>query len=141
MKLTAALAFVFAAIATVGAVPAGETNAERMARGLPPMAPHRRATGVEAAKRHIPSSTPSVCASGSDLKCCFALQSPSDKEAKGLIGLLGIKNVDPNSTVGLTCGPLTSLGLNSGWCKTKAACCETDYFAGVVSTGCTRVNN
>lgn len=46
MKFTSVIAIVTAAAALVGAVPF-ETNAERLARGLPPLPPARRASGVE----------------------------------------------------------------------------------------------
>lgn len=43
MKFSIAFAVLAAVVATVGAAPV-ETNAQRMARGLPPKAPARRAT-------------------------------------------------------------------------------------------------
>lgn len=45
MKFFAAFTVLAAAVATVGAA-AIESNAQRMARGLPPRAPARRATPV-----------------------------------------------------------------------------------------------
>ncbi|KZP17046.1 hypothetical protein FIBSPDRAFT_957159 [Athelia psychrophila] len=58
MKFASAIAFL-AAIAAVSAAPT-ETNAKRMARGLPPLAPviHDRATPVAHSVRGMPSGTP-----------------------------------------------------------------------------------
>ena len=42
MKFFTTFAVLVAAVATVGAVEVEETNAARMARGLPPKAPHKR---------------------------------------------------------------------------------------------------
>ncbi len=46
MKFTSVIALVATAATLVGAVPF-ETNAERLARGLPPLPPARRASGVD----------------------------------------------------------------------------------------------
>jgi len=47
MKFTAVLTILIVAVATaVGAVPSVETNAFRLARGLPPLPPGKRATPV-----------------------------------------------------------------------------------------------
>ncbi|KAF9009575.1 hypothetical protein BDQ17DRAFT_1323123 [Cyathus striatus] len=137
MKFSAPLALILAAATAVSAIPTAETNADRLARGLPPMPPIKRATKVEAARRRAPSGVPDVCSSGTNLKCCNNLKSPSDSSAKVIIALLQVKNIDPNSTVGLTCAPLTNIGYNAGVCKSKPACCEKDYLGGVLSTGCT----
>lgn len=48
MKFTTIFAVVAAAAVTVGAVPS-ETNAERLARGLPPNPPVRRSSPVDGA--------------------------------------------------------------------------------------------
>lgn len=51
MKFTSVFALVATAATLAGAVPF-ETNAERLARGLPPLPPARRASGVEGMLLH-----------------------------------------------------------------------------------------
>ncbi|KAG5644495.1 hypothetical protein DXG03_008322 [Asterophora parasitica] len=108
MKLTTIFAVVAAAAATVSAMPA-ETNADRLARGLPPLPPVRRATPIGAARRATPSGSPNQCNTG-PVQCCNSVTTSNDAVAKLLIGLLGIV-VGPNVAVGLTCSPLSIIGI------------------------------
>jgi len=56
MNFTFVLA-VFAAVLAVSAAPAADTNAQRLARGLPPLAPvQKRGTPSYKAKRAAPST-------------------------------------------------------------------------------------
>ncbi|KAI0661811.1 hypothetical protein C8Q70DRAFT_1052120 [Cubamyces menziesii] len=97
------LAFI---LVTVQAAIIRGTNADRMARGLPPRAPAKlyTPTRVSEEKRHKPSSTPtSVCKPDQGQQvCCEQITTASNPEAKLLLGLLGIK-LPPEATVGLEC--------------------------------------
>ena len=137
MKFSASgLLTVLLAAATVGSVSA-ETNAERFARGLPPLPPRRRSTptypigefvssdpGIRmkvlivetcaVAKRGSPSSLPNPCTTGTAL-CCGTVYSTGDATVKLIAGLLGL---DITLFVGLTGGSCTPLlaPLTGVWC-------------------------
>ncbi|KAJ6480922.1 hypothetical protein C8R45DRAFT_1004083 [Mycena sanguinolenta] len=76
MKVASAALFtILLAVATVGAARI-DTNAYRMARGLPPNAPVKRGTPVLAAKRGGPSAsvcTPELQLCTADAECCSGL--------------------------------------------------------------------
>ncbi|KAI1797105.1 fungal hydrophobin [Ganoderma leucocontextum] len=103
-------------VATVAAAAAPGTNAERMARGLPPKAPRKlyreRATPVSPARRHQPSGSPSSCSTG-PVQCCNKVTTSNDPIAKLILGLLGIV-LGPNVSVGLTCSPISVIGVGGG---------------------------
>ncbi|KAI0649484.1 fungal hydrophobin-domain-containing protein [Trametes meyenii] len=138
MRSTIVLAILALIVATVQAVSIG-TNAERMARGLPPRAPAKlfNPTPVTAAKRNKPSHVPppsSPCSTG-PVQCCDKLTNSKDPLAKLLIQLLGIV-VKPDVGVGLTCSPLSIIGLGGEFCKANTVCCENNSLGGLISIGC-----
>ncbi|KAF5384258.1 hypothetical protein D9615_003437 [Tricholomella constricta] len=137
MKFTAVFAVAAAAAASVGAVPA-ETNANRLARGLTPLPPVRRATPVGAARRSSPSGTPYQCSTG-PVQCCNSLTTSSNPIASTLIGLLGVV-VGPNVAVGLTCSPLSVIGIGGNSCSQQTVCCRNNNFNGLIAIGCTPIN-
>jgi hypothetical protein len=56
------------------------------------------------------------CTSGTQ-QCCNTVTKASDPAASLLLGLLGIVVQDVNVLVGLTCSPITVIGVGSGsWC-------------------------
>ncbi|KAJ7693649.1 hypothetical protein B0H17DRAFT_491726 [Mycena rosella] len=151
MKFSSALAILFLAAA---AVPRGMSrtlppdiearllragpNAQRMARGLPPLPPTRlRAYG---AKRATPSSTPpTVSCTSQATVCCASLQASTGPTATSVLQGLGLTSSSPNvgAMIGLACVvPLVALGIKS--CPTMtapASCCNT--FLGLVGFSCT----
>ncbi|KAI0671379.1 fungal hydrophobin [Trametes maxima] len=137
MKSTIALAILALIVATVQAISIG-TNAERMARGLPPRAPAKlfNPTPVTAAKRHKPSHAPppSNCSTG-PVQCCEKLTNAKDPIAKLLLELLGII-VKPDVAIGLTCSPLSIIGLGGEFCGAHTVCCENNSLGGLISIGC-----
>ncbi|KAF9460400.1 fungal hydrophobin [Collybia nuda] len=137
MKFTTIFAVVAAAAATVGAVPA-ETNAERLARGLSPNPPVRRSTPVGSAKRGTPSGTPGQCNTGA-IQCCNSVTQANNPVAALLIGLLGIV-VGPNVAVGLTCSPLSVIGIGGNSCTQQPVCCQNNSFNGLIAIGCSPIN-
>ena len=62
-----------------------------------------------AARRHQPSGSPSSCSTG-PVQCCNKVTTSNDPVAKLIIGLLGIV-LGPNVSVGLTCSPLSVIGI------------------------------
>ncbi|KAI0719189.1 fungal hydrophobin-domain-containing protein [Cerioporus squamosus] len=125
-------------VATVSAAALGESNAERMARGLPPRAPRRlyRKEPATAAKPSKPSSKPppSSCSTG-PVQCCNSLQKADDPVVALLLGLLGIV-LGPDVEVGLTCSPISVIGIGSSSCSAQTVCCEDNSHGGLISIGC-----
>ncbi|KAI0719873.1 fungal hydrophobin-domain-containing protein [Cerioporus squamosus] len=128
-------------VVTVSAAALGESNAERMARGLPPRAPRRLyrkepATGVAAAKPSKPSSKPppSSCSTG-PVQCCQSVEKADGSLAAVVLGLLGIV-LGPDVVVGLTCSPISVIGIGSSSCSSQAVCCEDNSHGGLISIGC-----
>lgn len=115
------------------------TNAERLARGLSPNPPARRMTRVSAAKRTQPSGIHNSCNTGS-MHCCDSVTSSNSLMASALAGLLGI--VLPRDTaVGITCSPLSAVGLgHGGTCTQQPVCCSGNNFSGLVVVGCSPIN-
>ncbi|THH11957.1 hypothetical protein EW146_g7871 [Bondarzewia mesenterica] len=87
--------------------------------------------------RQLPASQ---CNTG-DLQCCNTVESASAPSAATLLGLLGIVLQGVDVLVGLTCTPITVIGLGSGAdCVQQPVCCENNNFNGLINIGCTPVN-
>ncbi|TBU54144.1 fungal hydrophobin-domain-containing protein [Dichomitus squalens] len=125
-------------VATVAAAAAPGTNAERMARGLPPKAPRKLyrkdPTPASPARRSTPSGSPSSCSTG-PVQCCNTLTTASDPLASVILGLLGII-LGPDVAVGLTCSPISVIGVGGGSCSANTVCCENNNVGGLISIGC-----
>ncbi|KAH6911814.1 fungal hydrophobin-domain-containing protein [Coprinopsis sp. MPI-PUGE-AT-0042] len=134
MKFSTFFIAAIAAVATtVSAAPGADTNAHRLARGLPPLPPVlRRATGTEVAKRGQPSSTPGGCSTG-PVQCCQSTGHSTDGPVSLILGLLGVVIKDVNLLIGLTCSPINVLG---NTCSAKTVCCQDNSFGGLISVGC-----
>ncbi|KAG6809650.1 hypothetical protein H0H92_015336 [Tricholoma furcatifolium] len=134
MKFTTIFTIVAAAAATVSATSGAETNAERMARGLPPLPPTRRS----GARRATPSSTPQTCSTG-PVQCCNSITNASDAVASLIAGLLGLV-LDPSLVVGLTCTPVSVAGGSGTSCNAQTVCCQNNNYNGIIALGCTPLN-
>ncbi|KAF4576233.1 hypothetical protein EYR40_000472 [Pleurotus pulmonarius] len=134
MKFTSVIAVIATAATFVGAVPF-ETNADRLARGLPPLPPARRASGVDAAKPK-PSPTPG-CSTG-PVQCCQHVGHKSDHDIGLLLGLLGLVLGTVEGLLGLNCSPI--LGLGGPKCSAQTVCCTGNKFNGLVNIGCSPIN-
>ncbi|KAJ7503245.1 hypothetical protein B0H11DRAFT_2222523 [Mycena galericulata] len=86
------------AISAVDALP-NESNAQRLARGLPPLPPRRRQLG---AKRSTPSSTPFHCDTKKTF-CCSNLEAASTSAAKTILSGLGIPSTSCGEQIGTGC--------------------------------------
>ncbi|KAL0071246.1 hypothetical protein AAF712_001812 [Marasmius tenuissimus] len=117
MKISTFFVAAVATVATtVSAAPGADTNAARLARGLPPLPPvMRRSSGTEAAKRGQPSGNPGggQCNTG-PIQCCQSTGHAKDGSIAAILGLLGIVVQDLNVLIGLTCSPITVIGGNNG---------------------------
>ncbi|KAH7921165.1 fungal hydrophobin, partial [Leucogyrophana mollusca] len=82
----------------------------------------------------------SQCDTG-DLQCCNSVESASSPSATALLGLLGIVLSSVDVLVGLTCDPISAIGIGSGaTCNAEPVCCENNSFNGLISLGCSPVN-
>ncbi|SJL14487.1 related to Fruiting body protein SC1 [Armillaria ostoyae] len=82
-----------------------------------------------------------TCATGS-AQCCESTQSPTDLTApvSTLLGLLGVVVGQLTGNVGVSCTPITVLGLGGTQCSNQVVCCDGNNFNGLVSLGCTPLN-
>jgi len=132
MKFTSVLIFVTALIVAftcVSAAPHRETNSERFARGLPPLAPQKRSgTPTYGAKRWSPSGSPSTCSTG-PAQCCKTVGTNSNPGLAAILRGLGMV-VGPDVLVGSGC---TAVAGNT--CSHQAVCC-TNNSSSLISVGC-----
>ncbi|KAK0215344.1 fungal hydrophobin-domain-containing protein [Armillaria nabsnona] len=79
-----------------------------------------------------------ACATGS-VQCCDSTQSPTDLTApvSSLLGLLGVVAGQLTGNVGVSCSPITVIGLGGTQCSNQVVCCDSNNFNGLVSLGCT----
>ncbi|KAJ6543626.1 hypothetical protein DFH09DRAFT_1322083 [Mycena vulgaris] len=115
MKSTTFFCALSFAIAAVEAIPR-DSNAHRLARGLPPLPPRRRQPG---AKRSTPSSTPVTCASKKTF-CCSDLTETSSSAATNILSGLGIPVSSCGAHVGTGCiaavGDICLIGTPANFC-------------------------
>ncbi|KAK7692070.1 sc3 hydrophobin [Cerrena zonata] len=85
-----------------------------------------------------PGSAPtsvSQCNTG-PIQCCNSVQTASSSSANFLLGLLGIVVSDVTALVGLTCSPISVIGVGGSGCSAHPVCCENNSFGGLISIGC-----
>ncbi|KAF9007481.1 fungal hydrophobin-domain-containing protein [Cyathus striatus] len=87
----------------------------------------------------LPQTTVSQCNTG-DLQCCQSVQSSSNPSVASLLGLLGAVVQGAAVQVGLTCSPISVIGVGGNSCTAQPVCCTGNNFNGVVALGCTPVN-
>ncbi|PPQ96472.1 hypothetical protein CVT26_010466 [Gymnopilus dilepis] len=138
MKFTTVIAVLTAVAASSVQAKPSETNAHRLARGLPPNPPVRRATGVSAARRSSPSGISNSCNTG-PVQCCNSLASSNDKDVGLLAELLGIV-LPADLLVGLNCAGVSVGALSSNGCSEQPVCCENNSFNGLIVIGCSPIN-
>ncbi|TFK43804.1 fungal hydrophobin-domain-containing protein [Crucibulum laeve] len=94
------------------------------------------ATATPVRRTGIPASQ---CSTG-PVQCCNSVQPASSSAVSAIFALLGIVIQDLNIDVGLTCSPISVIGLGSNSCTAQAVCCEDNSFKGLVAIGCTPVD-
>ena len=75
-------------------------------------------------------ATPTGSSGGNgDVECCNTVGSASDPGIATELGLLGVVVQDANVLVGITCTPISVIGIGSG-CQANAepVCCENNSF-------------
>ncbi|KAK0205379.1 hydrophobin-251 [Desarmillaria ectypa] len=73
-------------------------------------------------------------------ECCKFIQSPTSSPVQTLLGLLNIPIGSVTAPVGLTCNPITAVGLGTTQCLNQPACCTGNNYNGLVTLGCTPIN-
>ncbi|KAM5541799.1 hypothetical protein V8D89_004528 [Ganoderma adspersum] len=82
---------------------------------------------------------PSSCSTG-PIQCCNTVEKASDSGAAAILGLLGIVLQDLNVLVGLSCSPISVIGVGgSNSCSATAVCCQNNNVGGLISIGCVPV--
>ncbi|KAF9003077.1 fungal hydrophobin-domain-containing protein [Cyathus striatus] len=87
----------------------------------------------------LPQTTISQCNTGG-LQCCQSVQSSSNPAVSTLLGLVGAVVQGAAVQVGLTCSPISIIGVGGDSCSAQPVCCSNNNFNGVVALGCTPVN-
>ncbi|KAK0436415.1 fungal hydrophobin [Armillaria borealis] len=83
---------------------------------------------------------PASSCSSSNLQCCNSLQSSSSNAVSALLGLLGVVLNDVTALVGITCTPITIVGVGSTSCNEQTVCCQNNTFNGIIAIGCVPIN-
>ncbi|KAL1745981.1 fungal hydrophobin-domain-containing protein [Schizophyllum fasciatum] len=142
MKLVTCFVFLFALLFAVAAVPMGETNAQRMRRGLTPMKPRNlgRTSTAEFARRATPSGSPGQGCSSGPVQCCNSVQKSNSGLVSVLLGLLGVV-LDGVTDIGLNCTPIDILGGGGNHCSSQTVCCKDNTYSGHgINIGCSPIN-
>ncbi|TFK37463.1 fungal hydrophobin-domain-containing protein [Crucibulum laeve] len=83
----------------------------------------------------------SSCTTG-PVQCCNSVQSSANFSDPliSLLGLLGLVASSITGLVGVTCSPISVIGVGGNSCNAQAVCCTDNSFHGIVALGCTPVN-
>ncbi|KAI0708789.1 hydrophobin [Cerioporus squamosus] len=74
------------------------------------------------------------------IQCCDSTAKASDPAAAGILKSIGVVVQDVDALVGLTCSPITVIGVGTGdSCDAQAVCCEDNSHGGLISIGCVPV--
>ncbi|KAF8194691.1 hydrophobin-263 [Pholiota molesta] len=94
---------------------------------------------VLAAANVLPRTDPvSQCNTGGS-QCCNSVQT-SASQLTGLAGLLAALVGPVTGLIGVTCTPITGIGLSGTSCTEQPVCCTNNSFNGVIALGCTPIN-
>ncbi|KDQ62744.1 hypothetical protein JAAARDRAFT_190030 [Jaapia argillacea MUCL 33604] len=79
------------------------------------------------------------CTTGA-LQCCDTVEPASSPAAAGILKSIGVVVQDVNALVGLTCSPITAVGVGSGSaCTANPVCCTDNSWGSLISIGCVPV--
>ncbi|KAK7676145.1 hypothetical protein QCA50_014916 [Cerrena zonata] len=93
------------------------------------------ATPVPATSGGEPASE---CNTG-PIQCCQSTEAADSTSGAALLGLLGIVLQDVNVLLGVTCSPISVIGVGSSGCSASPVCCTDNSHGGLVSIGCVPV--
>ncbi|KAM5541800.1 hypothetical protein V8D89_004529 [Ganoderma adspersum] len=76
------------------------------------------------------------CSTG-PIQCCNTVEQANKPAAASILAGLDVVLQDPTVLVGLTCSPVTAIGVGgSGACTANAVCCQNNSYGGLISIGC-----
>ncbi|KAF9054956.1 fungal hydrophobin, partial [Hymenopellis radicata] len=78
------------------------------------------------------------CTTG-PIQCCATTTTASNASAASILGLLGII-LDPDTIVGLSCSPISAIGVGGGECSASPVCCTDNSHDNLISIGCVPVS-
>ncbi|KAL0948211.1 hypothetical protein HGRIS_010817 [Hohenbuehelia grisea] len=93
-----------------------------------------------AAATAIPRTEPAGQCNTGSIQCCNSTKKASDPVVGILAGLLGIVLGPITGQVGLTCTPLSVIGLGGNSCTAQPVCCTGNSFNGLIVLGCSPIN-
>ncbi|KAI0764925.1 fungal hydrophobin-domain-containing protein [Fomes fomentarius] len=77
-----------------------------------------------------------TCSTG-PVQCCQSMGKVDDPVFGTILGLLGIVLDGVDVLLGLTCSPITVIGVGSGnACSSNVVCCQNNNVGGLISIGC-----
>ncbi|KAJ2931467.1 hypothetical protein H1R20_g5558, partial [Candolleomyces eurysporus] len=88
----------------------------------------------------LPTPIPASQCNTGPIQCCDSLQTAGAPAVAPILALLGVVVQDVNVPVGVTCSPISVIGVPGNSCSAQAVCCEKNGFNGVVAIGCTPVD-
>ncbi|KAJ3516277.1 hypothetical protein NLJ89_g1223 [Agrocybe chaxingu] len=74
------------------------------------------------------------------IQCCQSVQTAGSSPLAGLLGLLGVVVGPIDALVGLTCNPISVIGIGGNSCTAQPVCCTNNSFNGLIALGCTPIN-
>ncbi|KAF8055412.1 hydrophobin-251 [Lyophyllum atratum] len=77
---------------------------------------------------------------GKSTSCCNSVQNADDKSVAGILGFLGVAVQGLTGQVGLTCNPISGIGIGGNSCASQPVCCTDNSFNGVIALGCSPIN-
>ncbi|KAF5348086.1 hypothetical protein D9758_010065 [Tetrapyrgos nigripes] len=81
----------------------------------------------------------SQCNTGG-LQCCNSVQTTPTSLVSTILGLLGIVLGSADVPIGVTCNPISVIGIGGNSCTAQPVCCTNNSFNGIVALGCSPVN-
>ncbi|KAJ3508241.1 hypothetical protein NMY22_g16677 [Coprinellus aureogranulatus] len=98
------------------------------------------AASVIQVARTEPTPPPNTPCGTDPVQCCNSVQDAGSPIAIALLSLLGIPAGSFTGQVGLTCSPISIIGLPDNSCSTQPVCCANNSFNGIVALDCTEIN-
>ncbi|GLB43277.1 putative hydrophobins [Lyophyllum shimeji] len=85
------------------------------------------------------SAATGQCNTG-ELQCCNSVQNADSPSVAALLGAIGVAAQGVTGQVGVTCNPISVIGISGNSCTAQPVCCTNNSFNGVVALGCTPIN-
>ncbi|KAL1940955.1 hypothetical protein VTO73DRAFT_7591 [Trametes versicolor] len=95
---------------------------------------------ILAAATPTPGGEPASSCSTGPVQCCQSTGTADSTAVAPILASIGVVVQDVSALVGVTCSPITVVGVGSGSsCSAQAVCCEDNSHGGLVSIGCVPV--